>query len=644
MKKNKKIINNISSKNKSIKKENINKKIIENNKIIKVNKKIINKIKNKIKNKINNKEKNNKKINGGFFSEKDFISPTYINLKNPKYLEIDEYFYSGIIIVNYYREYNELILKSLIETNINMNISLFYEKQDTSKAIKELTYNIGNVGVELKQSSENRQDIDIAAFTYNDAKYIRKEIQLNNEGIYFFYIYLNIFSKDKKELEYNLDKIEGILQSKGLQTRRTNFRQEQIFTSCLPLFDNNEDLKQVGKRNILTSGLISTYPFLSSSIVEEKGIYIGNNMYNNSLILIDRYNTNKYKNANMCIFGTSGAGKSFYTKLLILRNTLLGIEQYVIDPEREYNNIVEKLNGTIIKLGPTSENYINIFDIRKESIEENEHGYLATKIGKLIGFFNLIFGELNEEEKAILEEKIIETYKNKKITFNDKTLYKKGKFKTTKDMPILEDLYNNLNDEKTKKFKIKLIPFIKGSLKFFNNYTNIELNKKLIIADVYELGEENMKYGMYLFTELFWDKIKINRKIKKAIYLDEIWRLIGVTSNKEVAKFIYKIFKTIRKYGGSSVAITQDISDLFSLENGAYGKSILNNSSIKTFFSLEEENIKVLSQYSNLSEKEKIEIKSLRRGECLTFVGDEHILINIDASDFEKEIIEEKNK
>ena len=607
---------------------------------MKKNKKIIN----KIKNKINNKEKNNKKINGGFFSEKDFISPTYINLKNPKYLEIDEYFYSGIIIVNYYREYNELILKSLIETNINMNISLFYEKQDTSKAIKELTYNIGNVGVELKQSSENRQDIDIAAFTYNDAKYIRKEIQLNNEEIYFFYIYLNIFSKDKKELEYNLDKIEGILQSKGLQTRRTNFRQEQIFTSCLPLFDNNDDLKQIGKRNILTSGLISTYPFLSSSIVEENGIYIGNNMYNNSLILIDRYNTNKYKNANMCIFGTSGAGKSFYTKLLILRNTLLGIEQYVIDPEKEYNNIVKKLNGTIIKLGPTSENYINIFDIRKESIEENEHGYLATKIGKLIGFFNLIFGELNEEEKAILEEKIIETYKNKKITFNDKSLYKKGKFKTTKDMPILEDLYNNLNDEKTKKFKIKLIPFIKGSLKFFNNYTNIELNKKLIIADVYELGEENMKYGMYLFTELFWDKIKINRKIKKAIYLDEIWRLIGVTSNKEVAKFIYKIFKTIRKYGGSSVAITQDISDLFSLENGAYGKSILNNSSIKTFFSLEEENIKLLSQYSNISEKEKIEIKSLRRGECLTFVGDEHILINIEASDFEKEIIEERKK
>lgn len=566
-------------------------------------------------------------------------------MKNPKYLEIDDYYYSGIMIVNYNREYEELLLKVLIEANVNMNISIFYEKGDNIKTVKELTYNIGNVGVELKQGNENRQDIDIALFTYNDAKYIRREIQINGEDIYFLYIYLNIFANNLKELEYNLDKIEGILQSKGIQSRRANFRQEQVFLSCLPLANNSKDLKEVSKRNILTAGLVSTYPFLASTIFEEKGIYLGNNIYNNSLVLIDRYNTEKYKNANMCIFGTSGAGKSFYTKLLILRNMLLDIEQYIIDPEREYNILGNNCDGTIIEIGPTSQNYINVFDIRKESIEENEHGYLATKIGKLIGFFNLVFGELNEEEKGVLEEKIIEVYRKKGITFSDKSLYKKRKFKSSTDMPLLEDLYNILNDEKTKKFQIKLIPFIKGSLKFFNNYTNIKLNNKLIIADVYELGEENMKYGMYLFTDLFWDKIKINRNKKKAIYLDEIWRLIGVTSSKDVAKFIYKIFKTIRKYGGSSVAITQDILDLFGLDEGTYGKSILNNSSIKTFFSLEEENINLLSKYSNLSEKEKIEIKSLRKGECLTIVGNEHILLNIEASEYEKSIIEGgKNK
>lgn len=270
------------------------------------------------------------------------------------------------------------------------------------------------------------------------------------------------------------------------------------------------------------------------------------------------------------------------------------------------------------------------------------------KFGKLIGFFHMVFGELNEEEKALLEEKLIETYKIKGITFDDKSLYKKNKktgkyniFKSSRDMPILEDLYNVLSkDIRTQKFKIKLIPFVKGSLSFFNKYTNVQIDNKLIVADVYELGEENLKFGMYLFTELFWDKIKKNRKVKKAIYLDEIWRLIGVTSNKEVASFIYKIFKTIRKYGGSSVAITQDISDLFSLENGTYGKSILNNSNIKAFFSLEEENIRILSENTNLTEKEKIEIKSLKRGECLMFVGDEHILTKVEASEKEKKIVE----
>ncbi len=569
-------------------------------------------------------------------------------MQNPKFIEIDNLYYSGLIVVNYYREQTDILLKTLIETNINMNISIFYEKQNSYKTIKDLTYHIGNVGVELKDKNQNREDIDIAAFTYNDAKYIRKEIQVNNEDIYLLYIYINIYAEDINKLEYYLNKVEGITQSKGMQTRRANFRQEELFLTCLPIMENNEEIKDAAKRNVLSSGLLATYPFISSTIFDEDGIFIGTNIYNNSLVFIDRYNK-KYKNANMCIFGTSGAGKSFYTKLLILRYKLLGIKQYIIDPEREYNNLCENLKGVQIKIGPNSETYINILEIRKESLEEGESGYLATKIGKLIGFFNLIFGELDEEEKALIEEKLIKTYKIKNIDFDDDSLFNKIKinnkikkeFKSAKQMPLLEDLYNVLgDDEKTKKFKTKLIPFVKGSMKFFNEYTNIELNNDLIVADIYDLGEENLKYGMYLFTDIFWDKIKENRHEKKAIYLDEIWRLIGVTSNKEVAAFIYKIFKTIRKYGGSGVAITQDISDIFSLENGTYGRSILNNSSIKTFFALEEENIKILSEFANLTEKEKVEIKSLKRGECLMFVGDDHILTKIESSELEKNILE----
>ena len=243
------------------------------------------------------------------------MSPSYINLNNPRYIEIDNIFYSGILIVNYYREYNDLILKKLIDSNLNMNISIFYEKQDPYKTIRNLTYHIANVGVDLKESNQNRQDIDIAAFTYNDAKYIRKEIQVNNEDIYFLYIYITLSSEGVEKQEYLLNKIEGILESTGLQTRRANFRQEQLFLSCLPIMENNNDIKFASRRNVLTSGLVSTYPFVSSSIFDEEGIFCGTNIYNNSLIFIDRYNQDKYKNANMCIFGTSGSREIFLYKI-----------------------------------------------------------------------------------------------------------------------------------------------------------------------------------------------------------------------------------------------------------------------------------------------------------------------------------------
>lgn len=171
------------------------------------------------------KEQTNQKLEfmEGTLKDIDLISPAYINLQNPKIIEIDEIYYSSLLIVNYYREQTDLLLKNLIDTNINMNISMFYEKKDSYKIIRELTYHIGNVGVDLQTKNQNSQDIDIAAFTYNDAKYIRKQMQVNNQELYFLYIYLNLFSQDKKELEYILNKIEGIVQSKGMRYKKSIF-------------------------------------------------------------------------------------------------------------------------------------------------------------------------------------------------------------------------------------------------------------------------------------------------------------------------------------------------------------------------------------------------------------------------------------
>lgn len=563
-------------------------------------------------------------------------NPLYINLTNPQYIEIDGMFFSSLLIINYNRIFQELIFKNILETNENILISIYIEKNNQYKIIKEIARNIGNTTVDLEKINNSRIDIDIAKSSLEDAQYIRKEMQLNNQQLLYFYTYITTYSKNKEELKNQINKIEEILQNSGLKSKKSYFRQEQTILANLPLNKNNDDIKKAVKKNILTDGIRGTYPFITSTIYDEKGILYGTDISSNSLIIIDKFDREKYKNSNTCIFGSSGSGKSYFTKIQILRNYILNINQYIIDPEREYEKISKSLNGSLIKIGPASKTYINIFDIREDSLEENEEGYLATKLNKLIGFFKLIFKDITEEERTELENKIIKIYKNKNIDFNDNSLFKNNKFKTNTDMPILEDLYKELNE----KMKKKIEPFITGSLKCFNNYTNIELNNKLIIGDIYELGEENIQYGMYIFIELFWDKIKKDRNSRKIIYLDEIWRLIGVTSNKETASFIYKIFKTIRKYGGGATAITQDVSDLFSLEEGAYGKSILNNSELKLFFSLEEENIKTLEKYVDINQKEKIEIKSLRKGECLFFVGKDHILTKINSDKFEQELIE----
>ena len=256
---------------------------------------------------------------------------------------------------------------------MNIILSMFYEKQDTYKTIKDLTYFIGNSAVDLKDSNENRQDIEIASFSYNDAKYIRKQMQINNEDLYFLSMYIIVFGNSEKELDFLLNKIEGTLQSNGITSKRANFRQEEVFKSCLPVFFNSKDIKNTSRRNVLTEGLISTFPFISNSIFDETGVLFGINRFNNSMIMVDRFNKEKYKNANMCILGTSGAGKSFFTKLMILRHRLCGMEQYVIDPEREYTEICNNLDGLLIKIGPQSDTYINVLDIRKDGIEEEGH-------------------------------------------------------------------------------------------------------------------------------------------------------------------------------------------------------------------------------------------------------------------------------
>lgn len=572
------------------------------------------------------------------------IYPSYFEDKNPNFLKVNDKYVTSLVITDFPKEVPPAFFYNVFSQEVNLLFSMFYEKQNSSEVLKKITYSIGNAGSEIKNTNDSQTDFDILGTTYNDAKYIRKKMQLEQEDLYNLYCYISVASESKEDLGKNIQKIEAVLNGLNIKTRRALYRQKEVFESSIPILKNVEDLKKYTKRNVLTEGLSATYPFLSNELIDKNGVLVGINENDMSLIMIDRFNTAKYKNSNMCIIGTSGSGKSYFTKLMALRNRYLGVSQYVIDPEREYIKVCKKLNGTIINFEENKR--VNVFDIRKNSAVEG-CGYLQSKLSKLNTFFSLIFKDLTQEEINLLEEKVIRCYEEKGITFDDESLFYKEnraklitskRFKKAEDMPILEDLYKLVKtDKRLERIKVLMKPYVYGSEAYFNGYTNVDLENKFVVADLYGLEEISMSAMMFVLTEFFWDMIRASRNERKIIYMDEAWRLIG--TNEKTAKFVYEIFKTIRKYGGGVTAITQDIDDFFALDEGRYGRGILNNSSIKAVFQLEENEINVLKENLMLSEEEVIKIQNSKRGNCLLYAGGNHIEAKVIALQNEHQYI-----
>lgn len=329
---------------------------------------------------------------------------------------------------------------------------------------------------------------------------------------------------------------------------------------------------------------------------------------------------------------------------MINRNRFLDITQFVIDPDREYSKLCNKLNGTLINFGANQS--INIMDIREGFLDEGE-SYLKNKIAKLNIFFSMIFDGLSGDDKSHLEEVLTKCYKNYEITEDNDSLYMQDKrsailgrktFKTCDMMPTIKNVYDLLKTNKhLKKYANVLKPFISGSMSYLSNRTNVDLKSKLVVVDIHEVSEEQMPLVMFIVTDYFWDVIKQNRSEKKILYLDEVWKMIN--KNEYTADFVYKLFKTIRKYGGAATAITQDISDFFMLEDGKYGKGILNNSSVKCIFQLEETDLNILDKAIQISEEEKYRIINMKRGTAIIHAGRNNLMIDVVSSPKEHQYI-----
>lgn len=421
-------------------------------------------------------------------------------------------------------------------------------------------------------------------------------------------------------------------------------------SAVMPFCNIDRKLFERGKRNVLTSAAASCYPFTSYEMSDENGILLGVNKHNNSLVIVDIFNSRVYKNANMAIIGTSGAGKTFTMQLLALRMRRKGTQVFILAPLKghEFLRACKNVGGEFISISPASKQCINIMEIRRVDQTANaiidgvvnENSILARKIQQLHIFFGLLIPDMTHEERQLLDETLIRTYALKGITHENDSLIDPNDTERYREMPILEDVYNLLiESQETKRMGNILNRLVHGSAKTFNQQTNVDLSNPYTVLDISELTGDLLTVGMFVALDFVWDKAKEDRTKEKAIFLDEVWQLIGSSSNSMAAEFVLEVFKIIRGYGGSAVCATQDLSDFFSLDGGKYGKGIINNAKTKIILNLEDDEAMRVQDALKLTDAEIANIIRFERGNGLISTNSNHITVEFKASALEKQLI-----
>lgn len=360
------------------------------------------------------------------------------------------------------------------------------------------------------------------------------------------------------------------------------------------------------------------------------------------------------KNANLNLLGTSGAGKTFTMQLLALRMRMRGIQCYILAPIKghEFRRACNKIGGEFIKIAPGSPHCINVMEIRHtmspemELIDEIDYvemgSMLARKIQQLMTFFGLLIPDMSNEEEQMLDEALIRTYADFGITHDNDSIYTDMSSvpPKMKQMPILGDLHKHLQENPmTQRLAAIISRFVTGSAQSFNRQTNVDLSNKYIVLDLSELKGKLLPVGMFIALDYVWDQIKSDRTKRKAIFIDEIWQLIGASSNRMAAEFCLEIFKVIRGFGGAAISATQDLSDFFGLEDGKYGRAIINNSKNKIILNLEPDEARYVQETLKLTRTEIRAITRFERGEALISSNNNKVPVVVKASKLEKEMI-----
>ena len=586
----------------------------------------------------------------------DFISPRGIDLTKSTYVIMDGLYYSFLYVKadGYPGTVRAGWMSMLINAGEGIDVDVHLRRESRSKTIDKVAQRIRLNRTKIKGIQDTSTDYEELTNSIQAGYYIKNGLANNNEDLFYMSVFITVSAKTLDEMLWRKQQIVDMMKSMDMQLSECRFQQEAALRSVMPFLYIEPHLEKKSKRNVLTSGAASTYIFTSFEMSDDSGVLLGVNQHNNSLCVVDLFNTRKHKNANLNIIGTSGAGKTFALQLLALRMRMRGIQCFTIAPIKghEFHRACHRIGGSFVKIAPGSPHCINVMEIRHTVSPEatlidedspiEDVSMLARKIQQLMIFFSLLIPDMTNEEEQLLDEALLKTYADFGITHDNDSLYEdiNALPPKMKPMPILGDLYKNLQGNKmTERIAVILSRFVTGSAQSFNRQTNVDLSNKFIVIDLSELKGKLLPVGMVIALDYIWDKIKSDITEKKAVIIDEIWQLVGASSNKMAAEFCLTIFKTIRGFGGAAVAATQDLSDFFGLDDGRYGRAIINNSQNKIVLNLEYDEAEYVREVLKLSKTELRSITRFERGEALVCSGNNKVPVVVKASKSEQEMI-----
>ena len=559
----------------------------------------------------------------GITTMRDMISPSSIEIERD-YFRLGTKYGRTIYVYGYPRTLYTGWLSTIINIDEVLDISMYIYPADTGVIMKNLTKKVTQLEASLNINNEKGKirDPELEA-ALNDAEELRDQLQVGAEKFFRYGLYITVYADSLDELQFVQHKIENIFGQQMVFTKVATSQQEQGMNSTMPQCTDQLQIR----RNMNTGAISTSFPFTSADLTQEKGILYGINMHNNGLVIFDRFTL---ENANMVVFAKSGAGKSFTVKLEALRSMMVGAEILIIDPENEYQKLCDAVGGTYIRLSLNSDVRINPFDLPKLVDAEDANDSLRTNIATLHGLFRIMLGGnqgLTSVEEADLDQAIIDTYARAGITSDPLT--------HNAPPPTISNLFDTLlhMGGSGPALAQRLRKYTTGTFAgIFSQQSNIDINNQMVVFNIRDLEEELRPVAMYVVLSHIWSIVRADQR-KRLLLVDEAWQLMQY---EDSANFLFSLAKRARKYYLGLTTITQDVEDFMSSK---LGRAIVGNSSMQLLLKQSASAVDVLSDVFKLTDEERKRLANFPVGQGLFFAGQNHVHIQIVASEREEELI-----